>query len=110
MDLRAIALRQRAVICCILAFIVVALSGLAIPEGGHATVIVQGVLLLAFMVAGVIFALMLSVAVYRNPATGVIGGILMFFPLFGLLVLVVINIDAVKILPAATASASGCWG
>jgi hypothetical protein len=98
-DLRAIAFRQRAVIGCILGYIVVAASGLVFPDNalGLWLAQVQAVLEVILLIAGVVFAFMLSLAVYRNPAAGVVGGILMFFPVIGLLILVVINVDAIRI-------------
>ena len=99
-DLRAITFRQRSVIGCILGYIVVAASGLVFPDNalGLWLAQVQAVLEVILLIAGVVFAFMLSLAVYRNPAAGVVGGILMFFPVIGLLILVVINVDAIKIL------------
>lgn len=96
-DLRTIAIRQRAVICCILAYIVVAASGLVLPDV-HALRLTQAVLEVILVIAGVVFAFMLSLSVYRDPAAGIVGGILMLFPLIGLFILVVINVDAIKIL------------
>jgi len=77
----------------------VALSGLAIPDGplGLRLAQVHALLQVILVIAGLVFAIMLSLAVYRDPAAGVIGGLLMLFPVVGLFILVVINLDAIKI-------------
>lgn len=97
-DLRAIAVRQRAVIGCILLYIILAVSGLVIPSSNEFLWMAEAVLAFAIVIAASVLAFILALSVYSDPATGVLGGMLIFIPLIGLLILLVINHDATKVL------------
>jgi len=99
-DLRVIAVRQRAIMYCILANIALYVVVFAASAGnlplvaGIAAICVFGVAITA-----AVFIFMLSLAVY-NLAAGIVLGIITLVPLLGLLVLLVINSKATKILRA----------
>jgi hypothetical protein len=93
-DLRAIAVRQRGIMYCILGYLVLVAAQFAVPEELR---IIPGLLALAVSVAAAVFVFMLALSVY-NTAAGVILGILTLVPLVGLFILLIINARATKIL------------
>jgi hypothetical protein len=93
-DLRTIALRQRAVMYCILAYLLLVVCQFALPPGLRW---ILGLAALAVSVAAAVFVFMLALAVY-NTGTGVVLGILTLIPIVGLIVLLVINSRATNIL------------
>ena len=98
-DLRAIAIRQRAVIGCILFYLVMAVGGLLlVPVAGSFVWVAEAALASAVVVAGSVLGVVLALSVYSDPATGIIGGMLIFVPVIGLFILLVINHDATKVL------------
>jgi hypothetical protein len=95
-DLREIAVRQKAIMFCILGYIsCVVLSFIVGPPLN----LIFGLLGLAVSVTAVVFVFMLSLAIY-NTATGIILGLLTLIPLINLIVLLVINGKATNILRA----------
>ena len=89
-----VAKAQRGVLVCILLYLGAAIgSAVAPPE-------VQFILGLAFLIAaiaGAVFVFMLSVRVY-GTGMGIFLGLLTLVPLLGLLVLLIVNSKATKIL------------
>jgi len=99
-DLRIIAVRQRAIMYCILANIALYVVVFAASAGNLP--LVAGIAALgvfAVAITAAVFIFMLSLAVY-NLAAGIVLGILTLVPLLGLLVLLMINSKATKILRA----------
>jgi hypothetical protein len=93
-DLRAIAMRQRGIMYCILGYLVLVAAQFAVPEQLR---IIPGLLALVVSVAAAVFVFMLALSVY-NTAAGVVLGILTLVPLIGLIILLIINARATKIL------------
>jgi hypothetical protein len=86
-DLRTIALRQRAIMLCILAYIAAMLLQFAFPPEVRWVV---SVLALAVSITAAVFVFMLALALY-GTGTGIVLGILTLVPLVGLIVLLIIN-------------------
>ena len=86
-DLRTIAVRQRGIMFCILAYIVLVLGQFLFPPEVRPIV---GLLALAASITAAVFVFMLALALY-NTAAGIVLGILTLIPLVGLIVLLVIN-------------------
>ena len=86
-DLRKIAIRQRAIMFCILAYFGCGLSSFILPAQLRPFC---GLGLVAAALTGMVFVFMLAMALY-NPALGIILGILTLVPLLGLLVLLMVN-------------------
>jgi hypothetical protein len=95
-DLRVIAVRQKAIMYCILGYIVLIIGQFALP----AEVRIFATLLAGCVsITAAVFVFMLALAVY-NTGTGIVLGILTLIPLVGLIVLLVINSKATNILRA----------
>lgn len=86
-DLRTIALRQKAIMYCILGYVVCGILNFVLPFPVNA---IAGLGVLAAMIAGAVFVFMLSLALY-STGTGIVLGILTLVPLVGLIVLLIIN-------------------
>src|SRR5688500_6455416 len=86
-DLRTIAVRQRVVMYCILAYIVTAVGHFLVPPEVR---LVVTLLMLAATITAAVFVFMLALAVY-DTGTGILLGILTLVPLVGVIVLLVIN-------------------
>ena len=93
-DLRTIAIRQRVIICCVLAYIVAVVMQIVIPPPFNA---LASLLVLAAGITGAVFVFMLAIALY-NTGAGVVLGILTLIPLIGLIVLLIINGKATTVL------------
>jgi hypothetical protein len=93
-NLRVIAIRQRAVMYCLLAYIVLIVVYFVVPVPMK---IVPALGILAASVTAAVFVFMLALATY-NTATGIILGILTLVPLVGMIVLLAINQKATSIL------------
>ena len=93
-DLREIAVRQRAIMLCILAYIALVVLQFAIPPEMR---IFLGIAVLAVGITAAVFVFMLALALY-NTASGILLGILTLVPLLGLFILLVINQKATTIL------------
>jgi hypothetical protein len=96
-DLKKIATQQRAIMLCILTEIVIAILrfGVTMPLAG----VVLSLLYLAVAVIGAVFIFMLAISLY-NTGAGIVLGILTLIPLLGLIVLLVVNGKATKVLRA----------
>jgi hypothetical protein len=93
-DLRTIAVRQRGIMFCILGYLVLVAAQFAVPEELR---IIPALLAVAVSVAAAVFVFMLALSVY-NTAAGIVLGILTLVPLIGLIILLIINARATRIL------------
>lgn len=93
-DLREIALRQRAIMVCILVEIVMIVLMFTLPAELR---LFPALGMFAAGITGTVFAFMLGIAVY-GAAVGIILGILTLIPYLGLIFLLIINGKATGIL------------
>lgn len=93
-DLREIAARQRNLMYCILAYILLIVSQFVLPR--DLGMFIAGAALIVSITA-VVFVFMLSIALY-NTGVGVLLGVLTLIPLLGLVVLLVVNGKATAVL------------
>jgi hypothetical protein len=93
-DLREIAVRQRAIMLCILGYVVLVILQFALPSELRFILALGAA---AVGITGAVFVFMLALAMY-NTAAGIILGILTLVPLIGLFVLLIINGKATTIL------------
>ncbi len=93
-DLRAVAFYQRGVIFCILGYFVAIAAQFALPAE---LVFLLGLGVLAVVLAGAVFVFLLAIKVY-GVGLGILFGILTLIPLIGLVVLLIINGKATKVL------------
>jgi hypothetical protein len=93
-DLRTIAMRQKAIMFCILGYLALVVLQFVVPPEVR---LVLALLAFGVSVTGAVFVFMLALSLY-NTATGIILGILTLIPLVGLIVLLVINGKATNIL------------
>src|SRR4051794_20702506 len=96
-DLRTLAVRQRAAIFCLLAQVVLIAGQFALDYEPDALRTFHTWSWLAITLVADAFTFMLALSVYRTPA-GVVGGILTLVPCLGLFILPVIIVDAARIL------------
>lgn len=92
-DLRAIAIRQKAIQFCILGEIAMGVSQFALPAPLN-MVALAGLVCVAL--TAVVFAIMLSISVFGNG--GIVLGILTLIPYLGLIFLLIVNVKATSIL------------
>ena len=93
-DLRTIAVRQRAIMYCILGYIVFIVAQFVLPpEIGW----VASLAALGMSITAAVFVFMLAIALY-STAAGIVLGILTLIPLVGLIVLLIINGKATNVL------------
>ncbi len=93
-DLRSVAKFQRGIMICILAYVVAFACQFAVPEG------LRMVLLAAMFIVSItatVFVFLLAMKVY-STGLGVLLGILTLVPCIGLVVLLIVNAKATKIL------------
>ncbi|MDB5300909.1 MAG: hypothetical protein JWO87_2572, partial [Phycisphaerales bacterium] len=95
-DLRTIALRQKAVMYCILGYFPLAVAIFALPPESLRVV---GLLAIGVTLTMAAFVFMLAIAVY-STAIGIVLGILTLVPFLGFIPLLVINGRATNILVA----------
>lgn len=93
-DLRAVAKYQKGILVCILIYLLLGLSRIAVPESLQ-MFLGFGILLLGLV--GTIFVFLLALKVY-SPVVGVVFGVCALLPCVGLLVLLVVNGKATSIL------------
>ena len=93
-DLRTIAVRQRVIMYCILAYLVLIVGQFALPPELR---LIPALLALAVSITAAVFVFMLALALY-NTGTGILLGILTLIPLVGLIVLLTINGKATNVL------------
>jgi hypothetical protein len=95
-DLRSVAKYQKGIILCILVYLLGFIAVVALPEGVGS---VLGVGVLIVGIAATVFVFLLAIKVYGTGA-GVGLGILTLIPLLGLVILLLINGKATRILKA----------
>ena len=93
-DLRTIAVRQRAIMYCILGYIAMVVAQFVVPPQLQ---IVPALFAIAMSLTAAVFVFMLALSLY-NTAVGIILGILTLIPLIGMFVLLVINGKATTVL------------
>lgn len=93
-DLREVAVRQRAIMLCILGYIVLLVLRFVVPPPFNLFALLAA---FAVSITAMVFVFMLSVAIY-NTGMGIFLGILTLVPLVNLIVLLIINGKATKIL------------
>ena len=84
---QTIAARQRAIIVCILVYLVALISQCFVPEKLR---LIIGIGMLVVSIAATVFVFMLATKLY-GTGVGVLLGILTLIPLIGLVVLLVVN-------------------
>jgi hypothetical protein len=94
MDLRTIAIRQKAIMYCILAYLLLIVGQFLVPEQLR---IIPALAALAVSVTAAVFVFMLALSLY-NTGAGIVLGILTLIPLVGLIVLLIINNKATQTL------------
>ena len=93
-DVRSVAVYQKGILVCILIQLVAIAGQFALPADLR---MIAGVPILIVGIVGTVFVFMLSTKVY-STAVGVILGIITLMPCIGLIVLLVVNGKATKIL------------
>jgi hypothetical protein len=93
-DIREIAVRQKAIMFCILAYIGALVLSLALPQELKW---VAGIAMLGASITATVFVFMLAMAIY-SQGVGILLGILTLIPCIGLIVLLVVNAKATNIL------------
>jgi hypothetical protein len=93
-NLRDIATKQKGIILCILAEIVIFVLQFFIPLGLRP---ILGLVYLCAAIAATVFIFMLATTIY-STGVGVVLGILTLIPLIGLIVLLIVNGKATNIL------------
>jgi len=93
-DLRSIATRQRAIMFCILGYIGCVVLQLTLPPPINLMIAVGT---LAVQITAVVFVFMLAISIY-GTGVGVTFGILTLIPLINLIILLIVNGKATKIL------------
>jgi hypothetical protein len=94
-DLRVIAVRQKAIMYCILGYIVAVICQFAVPPALRLFVVAP--IGLAAIITGSVFVFMLAMAIY-NTAAGIVMGICTLIPVVGLIILLIINSRATALL------------
>ncbi len=95
-DLRQIAVRQKAIMYCILGYIGFFILLFVLPEEFR---LVAGLGVIAAAITGAVFVFMLAVAVY-NTGMGIFLGALTLIPYIGIIGLLTVNMKATAILRA----------
>jgi hypothetical protein len=93
-DLRVVATRQKGLIFCILAYLLAVAAQFALPEELR---LLAALFALAVVVAAVVFVFMMALELY-GVGIGIVMGVLTLIPLVGLIVLLIINGKATKLL------------
>lgn len=93
-DLYHVARMQKGIIICILLYFIAMFGQLAIPQQLRGLILIG---LLFVLLAGAVFVISLSVRVY-GTALGIVLGILALIPCWGMIVLLVINSKATRIM------------
>jgi hypothetical protein len=95
-DLRSVAKSQKGILVCILIYIIAVVVRFFLPED-LALILALGVLVVG--IVAMVFVFQLAIKVYGTGA-GILLGILTLIPIIGLLVLLIINGKATRILKA----------
>ncbi|HEV2293713.1 MAG TPA: hypothetical protein VGR35_07645 [Tepidisphaeraceae bacterium] len=93
-DLRRIAARQKGIIFCILAYLLLVVAQLFVPRELRPILAIAA---LGVSITAMVFVFMLSLSLY-STAVGILLGILTLVPLVGLIVLLVVNGKATNLL------------
>lgn len=93
-DLRAVAVCQKVILWCILAYFAAVFAQMAVPPEAR---MIPLLFYIAFVVVATVFVFKLALRIYSLP-TGIILGILTLVPCIGLLVLLVVNRKATRTL------------
>ena len=93
-DVRAVAVYQKGILMCILIYVLAMIGQFAIPAPLRP---ILGLAVVALGLAGLVFVILLSMKVY-NVVVGALLAILTLVPLLGLLILLMVNGKATKIL------------
>jgi hypothetical protein len=93
-DLYSIAIYQRIIIFCILAYLIAVVAQFAVPQELR---IVLGLVFMGVAVAATVFVFLLAIKVYQ-VGLGVLLGILTLIPCIGLITLLIINGKATAVL------------
>jgi hypothetical protein len=93
-DLRVIATRQRAIMFCILGYIIAIIGQFALPPEMR---FIVGIIAIGLSITASVFVFMLAIALY-STGTGIVLGILTLVPLIGLFVLLTVNGKATNLL------------
>lgn len=94
-DLRVIALRQKAIMYCILGYIAVVIGQFVLPPQLRLFVVLP--VAIGIAVTAAVFVFMLSLAIY-NQAAGIVMGICSLVPYVGFIILLIINSRATALL------------
>jgi hypothetical protein len=86
-DLREIAVRQKAIMFCILGYITLVVLRFVLPPEVYLVLVVVAI---GVIITAAVFVFMLAIALY-NTGAGIVLGILALVPLVGLLILLIIN-------------------
>ena len=92
--LRAVAIRQKILIFCILGYVVTAIAGVFVPADVRPFLAVPAVIV---VLAAAVFVFLLAVEVH-GTGLGIVFGLLTFLPCLGLIVLLIVNQTATSML------------
>ena len=95
-NLRVVAIRQKAIMYCILAYIASFVATFMVPPELQ---LVLWLVCMAASVAAAVFVFMLAIALF-SPGVGVVLGILTLIPVIGLIILLIVNGKATNVLRA----------
>lgn len=93
-DLRNVALYQKGIVVCILIYLIAVIGQFAIPPELR-ILVALGVVVAA--IVGTVFVFLLAIKIY-STGVGVVLGILTLIPCVGLVVLLIVNAKATRIL------------
>lgn len=95
--LRQVAMQQRAINLCILAEIIIVIAEIAARGFVPILAMLMSLLYVGVAITGAVFLFMLAMSLY-NTGAGIVLGILALVPILGLLILLVVNGKATKVL------------
>jgi uncharacterized membrane protein len=93
-DVRAVAVYQKGILVCLAIYLLLVIGQFAVPADVRP---ILGLVFVSLGVAGLVFVFLLSTKVY-STAVGVILAVLTLLPCIGILVLLVVNSKATRIL------------
>jgi hypothetical protein len=98
LNLKQVASQQRAINLCILGEIVALVAQISAKQGGVPLLAMAiSIVYLAVAVTGAVFIFMLAISLY-NVGLGVVLGVLTLVPILGLIILLIVNGKATKVL------------
>jgi hypothetical protein len=95
-DVRSVAVYQKVILFCILAYIAALVASFAMPP---ALRLFMGLGMMGVGLVSAVFVFLLAIKVY-NVALGILFGVMTFIPCIGLVTLLVINSKATNVLKA----------